>query len=202
MKTLYVSLFLIIVSLSINAQPSAITKTKAADSVLTSLKAKKIALDKYIGKHAKEVITLVKLPNKTRLQEIKNDKWPDEIEYSYNILRDPAGKIMMAVISPNSESGDWDVVYKYYFDDKGNTFAFYEDQSIFNDNVKGEVVRTTLLKYYADDFKIISQNTALLNKDWHPIKGKKANYNFFDFQSKIYKTARECLIGYKIQLPK
>lgn len=203
MKTLYLILLLFFGSLSIKAQTASLIKIPSADTVLTSLKSKKAAIDKYMGKHAKDVITLVKVPKKSKLLQIKNknDKWPDEIEYTYNILKDPAGKIMVVTISPNSESGDWEIVYKYYFDDKGNTFAFYEDQSIFNDNVKGGVVRTTLLKYYSYSFRKLAQSIALLDKDWRPIKGKVAEYDFYDFESIIYKNASECLKGYKIQLP-
>jgi len=172
------------------------------DSVLIKLKNKKAAVDQYIIKHGKALIVLVKIPGKTNLLWIKNAHWPDEIEYTYNILKGPSGKIIFIAQIPYSESGDWDIEYKHYFDEQGNTYAFNKEESIFGDNVKGGVIREILFNYYDGKFNNINHVNILTDKDYQLIKRNKNMYNFRDFKYNIYKNLNECLIGYNIQLPK
>jgi hypothetical protein len=193
MKTLYLSLFLIIISYSIKAQASAPTKTRVTDSVLTSLKAKKAAADKYINTHAKEMVVFVKIPGKKGLMRVYNEKWPEEVEYTCNILKDKNGKIIYVFQAPFSESGDWDISYEHYFDEDGNVFAFYKDESIFDDNVKGGIVRNRLLKYYNRDFKVINQKSWLADEKGNTIKANKNKFDFRDYKYTIYKSLIECL---------
>ena len=58
------------------------------DSTLVRLKIRKEFIDKYLVKHTKALIALVKVPGKKSLIRVKNKKWPNEIEYTYSILKD------------------------------------------------------------------------------------------------------------------
>ena len=135
MKTLYLILLLFISSLSIKAQTAPTVKTTVADTVLASLKNKKAAIDKYAKANPKQLLVFVKVTGKKNLIRVYNQKWPDAVEYTCNILKDKGGKIIYIYKAPFSESGDWDISYEHYFDDEGNVFAFYKDESIFDNTV-------------------------------------------------------------------
>ena len=169
-----------------------------ANADALKLASKKNAIDHYIDTHTKSAIVFVKVPGNKNLVAVKNDRWPDEVEYTYNIYKNPTGKIVFIAQIPFSESGDWDIVHKYYFDDHGNTFAFLKQASIFNDDLKGGVVREILLNYYDQKFKNISQVTKLTDKDYRSIRKNKNSYDFPDDQSVIYKNLSECVAAYNI----
>jgi hypothetical protein len=139
------------------------------------------------------------VPGKKSLIRVYNEKWPDEIEYTYNIVKDKGGKIIYILQTPFSESGDWDISYKHYFDEDGHVFAFYRVESIFDDNVKGGVIRNTVLKYYNKDFKIVKQNNRLEDTKGALVKANKNNFNFRDYNYTIYKNLAECLKGYNVK---
>jgi len=192
MKFLYLFVILLIASLSGKAQ-SATGKVATADSTLVSLKNKKAAIDKYVHAHAKQMAVFVKVPNKKTLVRVYNEKWPEEIEYTCNILKDKNGKVVYIFQAPFSESGDWDISYEHYFDENGNVFAFYKDESIFNDNVKGGIIRSRLLIYYNKDFKAIKQSNWLADEKGNVVKADKTKFDFRDYKYTIYKTLAGCL---------
>ncbi|WP_394772307.1 hypothetical protein [Mucilaginibacter sp.] len=169
------------------------------DSILAKKKSNKEAIDQYISKYTKSVIILVKVPGKENLVPVKNENWPDEVEYTYNIYKNPAGKIIFIAQIPFSESGDWDIEYKHYFDEQGLTFAFSKEESVFDENVKGGVVREILLNYYDETFKNIRQINRLTDKDYKAIKKRKNGYDFREYKYSIFKNLSSCLNGYWIR---
>ena len=203
MKPLFLlSFFLLPVYLSNPSKDSAVTQAFQTNAEVLKLTSKKNEIDHYIDTHSKNVIVYVKISENKNLVAVKNDRWPDEVEYTYNIYKNPAGKIIFIAQIPFSVSGDWDIVHKYYFDDQGNTFAFLKQASIFNDDVKGGAVREILLNYYDKKFKNISQVTKLTDKDYRSIKKDKNGYDFPDDQYVIYKNLNECVAAYNIKLTK
>jgi hypothetical protein len=170
-----------------------------ADVNLTGLKISKEVIDKYVLNHKNAIIAFAKVSGKKNLVRVKNDNWPDETEYTYNIVKDNSGRIMMIAELPYSESGDWYIEYKHYFDENGKTFAFSESESIFNDEVKGGVVRKMLSKYYDANFRTLSQINSLLDKDGKPLAKNKNSFDFREYKYSIYKNLAECLAGYHIR---
>ena len=167
---------------------------------INTLKNKKATLDQYEYKHRKDIIFLVKLTGKKNLKIVKEGDWPDDTEYIYSILRDAAGKIILIEQSPYSQSGDWYVEWKHYFDGKGNTFAFSRRETVFDESVKGGVAVEEFLTYYDVDFKAINRSFTLTDKDDRPIKRNKSDFNFRNDKYKIYKDVNECLLAYHIKL--
>ncbi|GAB3937276.1 hypothetical protein [Mucilaginibacter myungsuensis] len=195
MKTLFA--FLTTLLFCYQAELSAQT---LLDSTLTSTIAQKKLIEGYKKKYERKIILLAKVPGKKSLVKVVNQKWPDETEVSYNILKDTAGRIRYITQSPVSESGDWDIAYDHYFDENGNTIAFYAIESIFDDNVKGGIVRKSLLKYYDADFKPLKQINSLSDVKFRPIKKSKQEFNFKDDKYVIYKDVTACLKGYNVIL--
>jgi hypothetical protein len=169
-----------------------------ADATLISLEKKKAYIDKYIEKHSNDLIVLVKIPGKKALVRVKGDQWPDEIEYTFNILKDHSGKIIFIAQMPYSESGDSNIEYRHYFDEQGKTYAFSGKESIFDDNVKGGVVRQTLLKYFDVNSKTINEVYRLTDVNNKELKTNVNKIDFSDDVFTIYKDLNDCLKDYKI----
>jgi hypothetical protein len=200
MKILYLSLFFVFgLFLSKQSHNYPVKLASQKDSIILKLKNKKAAVDQYLLKHDKALVVFVKIPGKKNLIRIENENWPDEIEYTYNILKNSSGKIIFVAQIPYSESGDWDIAYRHYFDEQGNTYAFNKVESIFGD-VKGGVIREILLTYYDEKFKNISQVNSFTDKDYRTIKINKNKFDFHDYDYNIYKNLSDCLASYNIKI--
>jgi len=199
MKTFCLSLiFLFGVLLSKQSNIGPIRVVAQGDSVLIKLKNKKAAVDQYLIKHDKALIVLVKVPGKTNLLRIKNGHWPDEIEYTYNILRDTTGRIILVSQIPFSQSGDWFITYTHYFDEKGNTYAFRKQTNVFDSEVKGGVIYETLLRYYDVNFSILKKTYTLQDKGGKTIRNN-GHVDIYQYKYETYKNLDACLKGYHIK---
>lgn len=86
-----------------------------------------------LAKNTTQLLVMVKVPNNKKLVTInKGDKFPEEIETTYNIIKDKAGRIIYTVEIPYSESGDWFIAYKSYYRTTGQLFAFERQTGFFN----------------------------------------------------------------------
>ena len=155
------------------------------------------AIDLYAKKNQQRLIVLVKLPNKKGLLRVKNGKWPDDIEYTYNILKDTAGRIILISQIPYSESGDWFITYSHYFDERGKTFAFRKETNTFDSDIKGGVIFENLTKYYNTDFKIIKQIYTIQDKSGKAIKNN-GHINMYQYKYTLFKDVEQCLKAYNI----
>jgi len=158
-------------------------------SYLFFLKAKKDHIDS-LAIDTNKLIILVKLPNSDRLQLVKNGKFPDEVETTYNLLKDDGGNIVYILESPVSESGDWDIVYESYFNQAGQLFSFERTAGFFNEectegSVKpDEPVHEKLIKYFDTHSRLIDSTYSLLDNDKRPLNKSKCISNY-DFPYKI-----------------
>jgi hypothetical protein len=173
---------------------------QSSNTALATLKKRKVSIDQYEYKHRKEMIVLAKLTGKKELVKIKNENWPDNTEYIYNILKDSTGRIILTEQIPYSESGDWYVEWKHYFDSNGNTFLFSKRETLFDESVKGGVVVEESLKYYDSNFKIIDHSSRLTDKDDKAIKRNMNDFNFRNDKYSIYKNLNDCLKAYDIPI--
>jgi hypothetical protein len=164
------------------------------------LEEQKRYIDQYIVKHPREVILLAKVPKKKESVRIKNEHWPEDVEYSYNVLKDGKGKIIFIAQIPFSESGDWHITYSYYFDNNGKLYCFERFTGFFNSGCTDDAAHETIGKYYDEKFKLISQFYRLTDSKNKPLNKNKCvlNYDFKDY--KIYKNVDECLRSFNIKL--
>ena len=168
-------------------------------SVLDSLKKKAKEIDQYVYKHQKELLVFAKVPGKSKLVRVIKENWPDATEYTYNILKDSTGHIIMIAQMPYSESGDWYIEYKNYFDNNGKTFCFSKRETVFDDSVKGGIAMEQLFNYYDLNFNLLGKIDKLTDKDEKTIKRKKTDFDFPGYKYSIYKNLHECLVNYQIQ---
>jgi hypothetical protein len=180
----------------------AYSSRKQADlkgAVIRRLEIKKDSIDKLLEKRGKSVLVYAKAPGRKTWIAITNDKWPDKIDYTYNVLKNASGKIILIAQIPYSESGDWDIEHFSYFDEGGKIFAFVDKQSIFTD-YKGGIVREISTRYFDENFHQLKKADELVDKDFKPVRVDKHNFDFRDDQFIIYKNANECLGGYGFRL--
>ncbi len=129
--------------------------------------------------------------------KVEGDKWPDEIEYTYNIVKDTTGRIILIAQIPYSESGDWFITYSHYFDEQGKTFAFVKKTNVFSEEIKGGVVHETDIKYYNINFKVLKKMYTLQDKNGKAVKNGQ-NIDMYRYQYSIFKDVATCISGYKI----
>jgi len=199
MKRLCLTLILLTTITLFAKTPYAGSKfSRQSDSTLLKLKNKKTAADRSIKKNSDDLIILVKLPGKKTLVRIVNGEWPEEIEYTYNVLKDPAGRVILVSQVPYSESGDWFITYTHYFDEYGKTYAFRKETNVFDDDVKGGIVFETLLKYYNTDFKVMKQFYTLQDKGGKAIKDN-GHIDIYRYKYAVFKKVGDCLKAYNIK---
>jgi hypothetical protein len=92
-------------------------------------------IEKQITTDKDKLIVLVKVKGQVDLQTVINQNWPDNIETTYNILKNQQGQIIYVGEFPTSESGDWTLGLKHYFSGNGNLVAFEKRLSYFKQNV-------------------------------------------------------------------
>ena len=171
-----------------------------ADSSLIKLKTMKLIADDTLKHHEKEIIVLVKVPGKVNLLRVKGDKWPEEIEYTYNIKKDSTGKIFEIVQMPNSESGDWFLSLAHYFDNNGNTYAFQRNFNVFDSEIKGGVIYETTAKYYDSQFKQLGKNHKVTDINGKRVNDKNTPLDAYNYKYTVYRSLNECLKAYHIKL--
>lgn len=164
------------------------------------LEKKKLEIDQYMKKHSKQFFLFAKVPKKKELVRVDNDKWPEEVECSYNILKDAAGKVIFIAQIPYSESGDWNINYSYYFNPSGELFCFNRFTGFFNSGCTDDAAHETITKYYNRKFNIVSNSYILTDSKKRPLNKLKCAfpYEFKDY--KIYKNVNECLKAFNIKL--
>ncbi|TWJ04428.1 hypothetical protein JN11_00137 [Mucilaginibacter frigoritolerans] len=143
------------------------------------IKAKK-GIDK-LANDSNAVIVLIKKPGSDSLQLIKDGKFPDDVEVTYNLVKDKNGNIVLISESPTSESGDWDIQYLNYFNKSGKLFAFERMAGFFNSECTidaDDAAHEDLVKYYDTDFNVISSKYTLTDSKHRKLKKSKCQFNY------------------------
>lgn len=193
-------LSLFIVSFTNLAKQSEL-KTSSQSGDISQLKTHKDEINAYSKRHKSRILLFAKVHKKVNPIKVINQNWPDDTDYSYNILKGDKGNIVMIMASPTSESGDWDFESTHYFDDKGNTFAHDFKANAFVLPDDGVAYETTT-DYYNSNFKLIKHQYKLVDK-----KGKsldKKNYGFDakqnGFDIRIFANVKDCLAAYHLTI--
>jgi hypothetical protein len=168
--------------------PTGQIKSSSVDTDKERLRKLKSSIDaKYNAKNSKVGI-LVKTPD-NKLIEVKNRQFPDEVDVTFNLLKDSLGRLVLFKEIPNlTESGDDYIEITHYFDSEGRTFAITLLDNYF---VEKGVAYWTKTIYYDNDFKEIGKVETLLDKNNKPLK-KDNNYEF-PYTTEFYPNKDLCL---------
>jgi hypothetical protein len=181
-KSLSVILFLAFTSLLFTchrpnnnrSQPLVVKKTGTSEKSYDfagDIKKAKQHIDS-LTKDTNQLIVLVKVPGSNKLLPVKGDNYPEEIETTYNLFKDKEGKIIYVVEVPQSESGDWFIDYKSYFNSSGKLIAFTREANFFNSECvaeDSEPAHETLTKYYTlndNNSKALKKSLCVFNYNY------------------------------------
>lgn len=145
-----------------------------------------------LAKDTNSLIVYAKVPNSLKLVVVKNGKFPDAVETSYNLLKDEDGKVIYIFESPYSESGDWDIAYRSYFNKDGQLFAFERKAGFFNSECTDGAAHETLIKYYTKDFSVADSIYSLTDDNKKPLEKSKCIFNY-NYPYKVYPTVNTYL---------
>jgi hypothetical protein len=88
-------------------------------------------------------------------QIVENENWPENIETTFNVLKNTSGQVIYIGEFPTSESGDWTLELKHFFIHEGETFSFEKKLIFFNNDCGDGVVVEKLTDFFTKDFKLI-----------------------------------------------
>ena len=174
---------------SCNSTNSKITSNTTLQSLsnpktLNLLKNKKRNIDTLFAQNTKKLIVLVKLADQDELAIVNNGDFPENVETTFNILKDSLGHIIRISEFPFSESGDWDITFSHYYDENGKTFAFERKTNFFNSVCTDGVAFETKTEFYDINFKSINKIYNLIDEKKQDLRNKNCELPY-DYEYKV-----------------
>ncbi len=147
-----------------DSRTSSTSRLLPEPDILERLKYQKTIIDTLFNHSKDKLIVLAKLVDKDELIQIKDGNFPDNVETTFNFLKDSLGQIITASEFPFSESGDWNIILTHYFDKDGKTFAFERQTNFFNSICTDGVAYETQTEFYNCDFQLIDKMYKLVDE--------------------------------------
>lgn len=134
-----------------------------------SIRARVDSIEKYVAAHPDRLKLYATVTGQKELVAVKDtSSWPDFVESSYNIVVDSANRPLLHVEVPTSESGDWHLIIKHYFDPKGRTILYHYNISGFSSGCT-EILRENRLVYVNPSGGVLSDLRSFTDADGKPI---------------------------------
>jgi hypothetical protein len=165
----------------------------------TRILLQKKEIEEQVQSSKKDLVVFVKVKGQEIPQRVISEKWPENIESTYNIFKNDSGQVVYFGEFPKSESGDWVLELKHYFDNRGQTFSFEKRLTFFNKDCSDGPVTEILTDLYLSNFKLLEQVKSLRDNKGNPIRDSNCGdpYNW----PTVKKATTSALIGVKkIQL--
>jgi len=135
--------------------------------------------DSLVNRSIRENKVIVYVKTDGKYTKVKDNKWPDEIETTYNVITDSIVRIYIEV--PYSESGDWNNTYTYYYDSEGLLRVSKVVSTFFNSICYDGVLTETTVKIYDKNCKVLSNSYSLVDDKMNAIKdASKCVFNYRD----------------------
>jgi hypothetical protein len=125
-----------------------------------------------------KVLVLAKVTGQTDLQRVQDERWPEDVETAFNILKNPKGKIIYIAEFPTSESGDWRLELLHYFDDNGQLIAFEKRLAYFNSLCTEGAVIENVVELYDTNFRVIEVREQLTDNKGNLLQGCEKVYDW------------------------
>ncbi|MFT5725045.1 MAG: hypothetical protein ACI9JN_002168 [Bacteroidia bacterium] len=178
------------------------TTDKTTDRIFeTDIKVRLAAHKAYVdsSRMTKALVAKIyaKIPDVKQPIEVVDLKWPEAIDEVYNIWFNHSDEIVCVGTYPFSPTGDWDMGFTHYFDQKGDVYAFERNTSFYNSLCTDGLAIEQIVTYY-------DQHT-LIDSVYHftDVKGNRLNQDScefpYNYPYKIAKNSTEVL--YTLGLP-
>jgi hypothetical protein len=183
---LFILVFLLLASCINQSQPEeaileSVTNSKNQEALqgeVVRLVERKAFIDTLISHNKLQVEVLVQQPDSEKLIVVVNEEFPEEVERTFNIWRDSDGRIVFIGEYPYSESGDWYIEYKHYFNEAGETFAFERITNFFNSICTDGVAREVILDFYDSNFRKLHQVYSLTDMDANKLNKEECGFPY------------------------
>jgi len=166
--------------------------------LLERLRYQKGEIDTLFNHQMERLIVMAKLRDKEEPVPIQNGNFPENVELTFNILKDSLGQIIIVSIFPFSESGDWDIRLTHYFDKKGRTFVFERQTGFFNSMCTDGIAFETKTEFYNSDFELVDKKYELVDEEYKQLEKDSCVFNY-DFDYKVSPTINDLLETSKIK---
>jgi len=94
------------------------------------------------------------------------------------------GKIKLIGEFPYSESGDWNIGYAHYFENKGRTFSFERKTNFLNSICTDGVAYEIIVEFYNSDFNRVDRIYYLVDENNKELVKKDCTLNY-DYPYKV-----------------
>ena len=129
-------------------------------------------------------LVFIKVPDQDAPVQVKNREYPKTLEAIYQVCRDSEGRIVYLAESPFSQSGEWDIVYRSYYDEQGRIFAFERTAGFFNSACTSGALYQTLVKFFNQQGQVIATEQTFQDQEGKPIQDKPCDFPY-DFPYEV-----------------
>ncbi|WP_374165900.1 hypothetical protein [Arcticibacter sp. MXS-1] len=158
------------------------------NDISRQLEKQKYETDRLISD--KSLLVLAKVKGQHDLVRVENKRYPQDIETTYNVLKDHKGRIVYIAELPFSKTSEWFIAYKSYFDSTGNLFAFQRLNNFLNNGCTHGAAMENTIRYYDSSFKVVDSVYTLTDTYKKPLKKEACNFPY-NFPYQVFRTLEE-----------
>ena len=115
-------------------------------------------------------LVFTKVPDQATPVAVVNRRYPKKFEAIYQVYQDSGGHIVYLAESPYSETGEWDIVYRSYYDTRGRIFAFERTAGFYNSDCTAGALYEHLTSFYDPKGRVISTERSYTDENNKPIR--------------------------------
>lgn len=149
---------------------------------------KKNEIDRLISDSS--LLVLAKVIGRKGLVQVENRRYPQDIETTYNVMKDKKGRIVYIAEMPYKLNSDWFIAYKSYFDSTGHLFSFQRLNNFLNNGCTRGAAMENLVKYYDASFNTIDSVYTLTDTYKKPLDKGACKFPY-NFPYQIFRTLKE-----------
>ncbi|WP_256011124.1 hypothetical protein [Desertivirga xinjiangensis] len=141
------------------------------------LKHEKYQIDSLLSDSS--LVLYVKTPGKSELTQVKRgERYPKQIEASYNVLKNKDGKVVYIAELPFSPKDDWFIAYRHYFDENGRLFAFQRQNNFFKSECTRGAALENLTLFYDTNFRMLDSVYTLTDSNKKKLEPGSCKFPF------------------------
>jgi hypothetical protein len=145
-------------------------------------------IDTLASRKQLNLILAARLAESDSLARVLDEQhWPDNIRTTYNLLFDSHHRLVLLYEIPTSESGDWNHVIRYYFDEAGTLRHLSSWYSYFNSGCT-DILRIDRELFYDSEAHVLSDSTGYFDRENHPFVPDTSRCNIYQPQFNHYLT--------------
>ncbi len=131
--------------------------------------------------------------NSNKPISLPDKEWPENVTTSINIIRSKLGAITYYAEFPTSESGDWFIGYRYYFDESsGVILVFQRVANFFNSTCQSGLAKELSTYYFSTTGEILAKSYSLVNNDGEDLASKLCFFPY-DYKYDVVKSSDDIL---------